>query len=60
MFHSDLEAFHMEKERLGDLLNETARRRIILRCRHGHRRRFGVWLGNQLIIIGVRLKGGEK
>lgn len=60
MFHSDLEAFHMEKERLGDLLNDTARRRMICRCRQGHRRRFRMWLGNQLIVIGVRLKGGEE
>ena len=59
MFQTDLEAFHVGKEQQRDLLRESARREMVRRCRNRQRGRFAAWLGNQLIVLGERMKGGE-
>jgi len=59
MFQTDLEAFHVGKERQRDLLRESARREIVRRCLKRRQSRFTIWLGNQLIVMGERMKGGD-
>ena len=57
MFHSDLEILQCAKERQAELLESAEQHRRVRACELRRRSRLKAWIGNQLIVLGERVKG---
>ena len=57
MYNSDLEILRVADERHKDLLKAAEQRRRIENSRINRRSKLRLWVGNQLIVLGERMKG---
>jgi hypothetical protein len=57
MFHSDLEVLKVANEQHKDLLKAAEQRRRIGHSRINRRSKLRLWVGNQLIVLGERMRG---